>query len=260
MADAEIAQLKTCTKCKASKPTSCFPKNKGRRDGLLPWCRTCKSDAAKNHYRANPQSYIERAAKKRAGRTPNLCIMPGCGKARFGHGYCNMHLYRLKTHGDPNKTLRPGKGVVRRWVEDVALKFESDNCLKWPFKAAVRGYGKFRLDGREVLASRYICERVNGSPPSPQHEAAHSCGKGHEGCVNKRHLSWKTPSENAADKIVHGTTSRGEQSALAKLTESDVLEIRRRVKTKSQRQVAFQFGIDPSTVSDIMRGKSWSWL
>lgn len=191
---------------------------------------------------------------------PRICTMPGCNKPRYGHGYCAMHLYRVKKHGDPNKVLHPGRGVLRRWVEDVALQFESDDCLTWPFKTAVRGYGKLYVDGREMLASRYICERFNGPPPSAEHEAAHSCGKGHEGCVNKRHLSWKTPVENAADKIGHGTATRGERSILAKLTTPQVQEIRGLIGRVSQREIAARFGIDQSTVSDINRGKSWGWL
>lgn len=192
---------------------------------------------------------------------PNLCIVPDCGKPRDRRGYCSMHLHRVKANGDPNKVKHPGPGVIQGWIEEVALNFEGDDCLRWPFKTAVKGYGKFHLDGREVLASRYICERVNGPPPTLTHEAAHSCGKGHEGCVNKRHLSWKTPVENAADKVAHGTTGRGEQCPVSKLTEANVLEIRRLTASGiTQRTIAAQFGIDQSTVSDIKRGKSWWWL
>jgi hypothetical protein len=66
MADAQIAQFKTCTKCGHSKPTDRFTKDKTRSDGLFSWCRECKSAAAKAHYRSNPAPHIERAARKRA--------------------------------------------------------------------------------------------------------------------------------------------------------------------------------------------------
>jgi hypothetical protein len=31
------------------------------------------------------------------------CIVDGCQKKRYGHGYCNMHWYRWRTHGDPGE-------------------------------------------------------------------------------------------------------------------------------------------------------------
>lgn len=51
-----------------------------------------------------------------------------------------------------------------------------------------------------------MCQKAHGDPPSPKHDAAHSCGRGHEGCVNPNHLSWKTKKQNQADRITHGTS------------------------------------------------------
>ncbi|WP_292637037.1 hypothetical protein [Mesorhizobium sp.] len=56
-------------------------------------------------------------------------------------------------------------------------------------------------DGKCRRVSRLVCEEVHGPPPSPDHEAAHSCDNGDLGCATKRHLSWKTPKENTADKF-----------------------------------------------------------
>lgn len=65
MADAEIAQLKTCTKCGCEQPLGHFPKDRLRADGLFPWCRGCKSTAAKANYKRNPAPYLDRAAARR---------------------------------------------------------------------------------------------------------------------------------------------------------------------------------------------------
>lgn len=54
---------------------------------------------------------------------------------------------------------------------------------------------------------------------------------------------------------------RGSVHPQAKLTESDVLAIRRRVASGEKRvEVAKDYGIVCGTVSDIIIGKSWSWL
>lgn len=65
------------------------------------------------------------------------------------------------------------------------------------------------IDGRTHTVSRLVCEYINGKAPSPEHEAAHNCGKGHEGCVNPLHMRWATRAENFSDKVIHGTSMRG---------------------------------------------------
>lgn len=37
----------------------------------------------------------------------NYCIIDDCHKRRYGHGWCNMHWYRWKKHGDPNISKLP---------------------------------------------------------------------------------------------------------------------------------------------------------
>lgn len=68
MADAEIAQFKACTKCSESKPLEDFSRDATRTDGRFPWCRTCKSSAAKAAYAQNPEPTKERAARHRQQR------------------------------------------------------------------------------------------------------------------------------------------------------------------------------------------------
>lgn len=85
------------------------------------------------------------------------------------------------------------------------MAYEGDDCLTWPFLKSPRGYARMHVNGRDKRVSRLVCEEAYGTPPTPDHHAAHSCGKGHLACVTKRHLRWATPVENAADKIIHGT-------------------------------------------------------
>jgi hypothetical protein len=73
-------------------------------------------------------------------------------------------------------------------------------------------------------------------------------------------LSWKTREENEADKIIHGTGARGEKSGLAKLTESDVHEIRALGKIQSQREIASKFGVSRSNIGYILAGTRWVYL
>jgi hypothetical protein len=86
-----------------------------------------------------------------------------------------------------------GKSACQKWLEDH-VGYDKDDCLIWPF-SSTRGYGHFKCNGVRSYAHRYMCTLVHGEPPSDEHQASHSCGKGHQKCVSPRHLSWKTQSE-----------------------------------------------------------------
>jgi hypothetical protein len=73
-------------------------------------------------------------------------------------------------------------------------------------------------------------------------------------------LAWKTPADNQADRIRHGTSNRGTQHGQAKLTDQDVREIRRLARTMRQVDIAAQFKINQTTVSSIINQKTWGWL
>lgn len=101
-----------------------------------------------------------------------------------------------------------------------------------------------------------ICETFHGPRPAGMH-AAHEDGNS----LNDRadNLSWKTPKENAADKILHGTQQIGERNPYAKLTEEKVREFRRRhAAGEAQTDIARDFGITPVALSMVHRGLTWS--
>ncbi|TGU44636.1 hypothetical protein EN788_22225 [Mesorhizobium sp. M2D.F.Ca.ET.145.01.1.1] len=151
-------------------------------------------------------------------------------------------------------------GEPARFFDNVICNYQADDCLRWPFSGNGVGYGKLYYDGKNQYAHRLACQVRNGPAPTPGHEVAHSCGNGHLGCVNPNHLSWKTHTENLADKIAHGTTRRGANSNLSKLTEDEVRMIRKLASFESQKSIAQRFGVDPSAISHIVRRKHWAWL
>lgn len=187
--------------------------------------------------------------------TQRICTIEGCDNRVLAHGWCRKHYLRWYRHSDP---LGGGTfhGESERYFREVVLNYYGSECLLWPFGRNTYGYA---VMGKRIV-SRLVCEEEYGPPPSPRQDAAHSCGKGHLGCVSRSHLRWDTRAGNLADKIAHGTQPRGEWCNLAKLTENGVREIRRLAGSETQRSIAARFGIDQSTVSDIVRRKSWAWL
>jgi hypothetical protein len=187
------------------------------------------------------------------------CKIEGCGKAVVARGWCENHYRMWRHNGDP-LVRGTAPGEAQRYLEHVVMPYDGDGCLIWPFAKSGGGYGAMQDEGQMHPVSRIVCIRAHGPPPTPRHEAAHSCGRGHLGCVAKRHVSWKTAVENTSDKHLHGTVRKGTSHPNAKLTEADVREILRLNGEKSHTEIAAQFGIGQSYVSRIVRGEAWGHL
>lgn len=192
------------------------------------------------------------------------CSLDGCnGNAHWSaggrKGFCCSHYKRWTRHGNP-LAGRTSDGDALRFINEVAVPYQGTDCLTWPFAKIGNGYGAILINGNVFVASRQVCERAHGAPPSPRHDAAHSCGKGHEGCINPNHLSWKTRIGNMADTLVHGTHNRGERHYACKLTEPEVKEILSLKGMKTPRALANIFGVSKSTIYGIHSGRIWAWL
>lgn len=145
------------------------------------------------------------------------------------------------------------RGEARAYVR-VATNHVGKECLIWPFARSADGYAR----SSRGPVSREVCEAVNGPAPTPEHQAAHTCGNGHAGCVSGAHLRWKTRAENEADKLAHGTSSRGEGNGFAILSAAQVAEIRSLKGTAPQHVIAKRFGVHQSQISRIVAGERWA--
>jgi hypothetical protein len=196
-------------------------------------------------------------ARWRARENPSRCSVGNCNHPLFSNGFCKKHYDRWKRHGDPGICLKPlvKRGLPMQWLKEH-LAYADDTCLIWPFaRHPDHGYPH----GSKGRPTRIMCEMAHGPAPSSLHEAAHSCGNGDKGCINPKHLRWATPKENAADKLLHGTVTRGEQHGCAKLTSAQVREIRLLHGTVLQKDIAEQFGVTNQHISSILNYKVWRY-
>lgn len=115
-------------------------------------------------------------------------------------------------------------------------------------------------DGKaKTLAVHLIVAHEFMGPTPAGHVVAHEDGN----AMNPElmNLRFKTPVENEADKLRHGTkfVARGELNGHARLTTEQAAEIARaaRAGTESQRAIAERYGIDQSLVSHIKHGRHW---
>lgn len=183
------------------------------------------------------------------------CSIEGCDRKHFAHGWCRKHYLRWWDHGSTDTVSgRAAKGETERFLLSY-VGYEGDDCILWPFGTDQTGYGQMKAEGERWIASHFMCRKAHGEPPSPIHQSAHSCGN--RPCINPNHLSWKTPKENDADKIVHGTALRGERNPFAKVTESDVREMRRLAGRLSLEELSDRYGITASRVNAIIKRIGW---
>lgn len=212
------------------------------------WCNT--------HYER-----LRRTGDITRGRKPKKldCNIDACSKPHFARGFCHIHYARWRAHGDPLAEVKePGLG--QKFLEEVALQYQGDDCLIWPFGRNTAGYGVFSNSGGTNIVARYICEQVHGAPPTEKHEARHLCGKGTSACISPKHVVWGTPHENQMDKVLHGTDIRGERHPLHKLTIEQAREALELKGIVPQKVLAERFGVARTTISHIHNGKTWAWL
>ncbi len=191
--------------------------------------------------------------------TSRICSIPDCGKPCVKRGWCQTHYSRWRIHGDPTHLERAANGEPERYLREVIMSYDGEDCLIWPF-ARSHGYAIITRNRRNIPVSRLVCEDEYGPPPTPDHQGAHSCGRGHLGCVTRSHLRWATRTENMADCVGHGTRPRGERHGRSILTEESVRKIRTLKGTMNQRDIARLFGVSQMTISLIHRGQKWGWL
>lgn len=196
--------------------------------------------------------------KMRRYQANEACEIDGCEQQAKVRGLCALHNDRRRRTGDPNKPyLNERFRAIVNWIDEHKAH-PLDDCLNWPFYRNGTGRGVVIFEGKGRSAPNAMCRAAHGAPPTEDHEAAHSCGNGHLGCVNPKHLRWATRAENEADKVRHGTLRRGRSINTSKLSEDDVRSIR--ASAERGTVLAERFGVSTAAISSIRKRHSWDWL
>lgn len=191
-------------------------------------------------------------------RQSPTCTAHGCTRKSVAKSLCRLHYQRVRQGVDLDQRERAPDGAPLAFCVEAANAPDTvTECIEWPY-AASDGRGHIYFRGRGTIASRVVCILAHGEPPTPTHEAAHSCGKGHRLCVNPHHLRWATVIDNHADKRAHGTLLAGERTPAAKLTNAQVATIKRMIIDKvTDYKIARQFGMGDEAIRQIRLGNSW---
>lgn len=139
-------------------------------------------------------------------------------------------------------------------------------CWEWQKALGHKGYGLLKW------------HRPGLPPMTKAHRVSYTVFKGDPGelcvlhqcdnprCVNPDHLFLGTKGDNSADmdskdRRYRGVMNRGVENSRSKLTEAEVLEIRRLVAGGvTQTDVAPHFGVGRECVSKVVNGRRWGYV
>jgi len=143
-------------------------------------------------------------------------------------------------------------GTLERFFSFISID-PVTRCWLWTGARDAKGYGFF--DSKR--AHRCSFELCVGDIPGGL-LVLHRCDV--RNCVNPYHLFLGTDKDNAEDKNLkgRGNNPRGEAAGSARLTEDEVRSIID--DTRTQEEIARQYGIAQTTVSAIKRRQNWSHI
>lgn len=145
---------------------------------------------------------------------------------------------------------RTGRGKDKSWENASRLTSvkTKDGYYRVPFAGISR-----RMSVHTLVLLTFVgpcpdgmqCRHLDGNPANN----------------NISNLAWGTIAENHRDKILHGTSGKGETHSRAKLTAANVLEIRSRAASGEMLlDIAKDFPVTDTCICRIVRRKSWKHI
>jgi hypothetical protein len=152
----------------------------------------------------------------------------------------------IPSHADTHEVSSDGRVRTKRGE----LVQRLNNC-GYPVVRLWKAGGEREHTVHSLVASAFVGARPEGM------EVRHKDGV--RANNHASNLCYGTKQENEADKVLHGTSNRGERCATARLTASIIKELRERKRFYGcVARWAKELGVNAATISLALSGKTWS--
>jgi predicted XRE-type DNA-binding protein len=186
-----------------------------------------------------------------------FCKVENCNKPTKQLGFCSKHSSQIARRGSIQPDLTP---IEKFWSK--VEKGETGECWNWKAGLSSKGYGGIKIKYHGITwnyahkLSFYLAFGVNAAQYGLV--IRHKCDN--PKCVNPDHLLMGTKKENTADMLERKRNAFGEKSGTAKLSNSQVKEIKNLIEKVgiSNFQIAEKFKVDRTTISKIRNKKTWT--
>lgn len=172
-----------------------------------------------------------------------------------------------------SKSIEPKRKNVRHRAlhpinaEDFFSRVQKPvGCWLYDGCKETNGYGYLANpfpDGPKFITAHRLAWIFTHGPIPEGMRVLHRCDV--RACMNPEHLFLGTDADNCADKMVKNRQTRGEAAFKAKLTEVQVLEIRRDYKKTGSRtgngaELARKYGVCLTSIHAVVKRISWAHL
>lgn len=158
------------------------------------------------------------------------------------------------------------KDIARFWAkvnkDGPIMPHMATPCWVWTAGKDGKGYGAFKLKGKQLSSHRTSWIIANKSIFPDAFYACHRCDN--PVCCRPDHLFLGTAGDNARDRSSKGRSNspRGEIHGMVKLTTSQIIEIRAiyAAGEMNHRELGLRFNVSREAIGVIIRRKRWAHI
>ncbi len=184
------------------------------------------------------------------------CKEPDCISPSRKREWCESHYNLIWRRGRQEKTFdRSPNGLsIQDRLNSKSRLNKETGCIEW-LRPHVLGYGHLTINKVRIGAHRLSWELFHGKS-ADGFLVMHACDN--RRCINPNHLVLGTDALNQQDKVLKGRQAKGTDFKSTKLNENKIKEIFVLSQQGfNQKEIANQFNIHPSNISNILRRKRW---
>jgi len=129
-----------------------------------------------------------------------VCSIEGCNKQFLARGWCNMHYFRWKAHGDPTHLVqrKSFETTANEYLLANSDKPAGSECWVWKRRVTKHGYGHINPKWGHHQVHRLAYATWVGSIKKHS-QIHHKCSN--KACINPDHLQEVTKTDNAAEML-----------------------------------------------------------